>query len=92
MKAYTIFIRDALGLLLITSSAVVLFGIHLDVVALFNYIFHEEAFASTYLYESLPMLSCLIPAVLIAKFINQPKWIAIVKAARAQEVLKSASQ
>ncbi|KLV08089.1 hypothetical protein [Photobacterium ganghwense] len=75
MNASKCFLRDLLGIVLVVSAISVMMGIIFSCLAGLNYLSHEEAFASTYLHEAIPLLFCIIPSLILAKIINRPKWI-----------------
>ena len=79
MTAFRLYFRDLLGLTLLVSAVMVMLGSFFGALAILNYFNHEEALASTYLHESLPLFIFLIPAYLLGKFINRPKWVSEVQ-------------
>ncbi|MDO6497890.1 D-fructose-6-phosphate amidotransferase [Photobacterium sanguinicancri] len=75
MDASKIYLRDILGLGLIILSVMTVLGILFSILAALNYISHEEAMAATYLKEAIPLMLCIIPALLLGKYINKPAWV-----------------
>ncbi|ELR66098.1 hypothetical protein C942_00426 [Photobacterium marinum] len=88
MKASKLYFRDVLGIVLVISSILVTLAVIFDVLAVLNYFSHEEALASTYLHESLPLFIFLIPAFLLGKYINRPNWVAELTAFRLEVAKK----
>ncbi|WP_299012925.1 D-fructose-6-phosphate amidotransferase [uncultured Photobacterium sp.] len=91
MKASKLYFRDILGLALVISAILVTLAMIFDVLAVLNYFSHEEALASTYLHESIPLFVFLIPFYFIGKFINRPQWVSEVKAFRLEAARKASA-
>ncbi|PSW05438.1 D-fructose-6-phosphate amidotransferase [Photobacterium lipolyticum] len=75
MSAAKIYFRDLLGLTLIIFSVLTILGVIFDFLALITNINHEGALATTYLYESIPLLLCVFPSFILGKVINRPAWV-----------------
>ncbi|MDX1302918.1 D-fructose-6-phosphate amidotransferase [Photobacterium sp.] len=75
MNAAKIYFRDLLGITLIIFSVLTMLGVIFDFLALLNNLHHEDVLAATYLYESIPLLLCVLPSFVLAKVINRPSWI-----------------
>ncbi|WP_375748445.1 D-fructose-6-phosphate amidotransferase [Vibrio sp. HN007] len=75
MTASRVYYRDFLGLALILSCVFVVIAIQLDVMALLAHLSHDDAIASTFFYESIPLFLFVIPPYFIGRYINQKKWV-----------------
>ena len=79
MSKSKIFFRDLLGLILILSSVSVTIAVLLDLLAVLTHFSHEDMISATFFHESLPLFLFIIPAIVIAKYINRPEWVDAVK-------------
>ncbi|PSW21847.1 D-fructose-6-phosphate amidotransferase [Photobacterium sanctipauli] len=75
MTATKLYFRDMLGLVLIISATMVMMGLIFGVLAVLNFVSHEDALASTYLHEAAPLFFFAIPCLLLGKYINRPQWV-----------------
>ncbi len=89
MTASKNFLRDFLGLVLIISSAFVVFSVLLDFWAFIAYLSHEDVIATTFIHESFYLLAFLVPAYFIGKLINRPDWVSV---AREYQLKKNISE
>ncbi|OAN13207.1 D-fructose-6-phosphate amidotransferase [Photobacterium jeanii] len=75
MSASKIYLRDILGLGVIILSVMAVIGTLFSILAMLNYMTHEDAMAANFITEAIPLLLCSIPAFILAKFINKPAWV-----------------
>ncbi|UXI03922.1 D-fructose-6-phosphate amidotransferase [Photobacterium sp. TY1-4] len=75
MTASKLYLRDLLGITMILSAILVTLGSIFGVLAILTHFSHEDAIASTFLHESVPLFVFLIPFYLISRYINRPQWV-----------------
>lgn len=89
MTTYKNFLRDFLGLALITSTVFAALSILLDILAFIAYLTHQDATAATFFHESFYFLAFLVPPFFLGKLVNRPD---LVSAAREYRLMKNESE
>jgi len=89
MTASKLYFRDLLGLTLVVSAILVMLGGIFGILAILNYLSHEEVLANTYIHESLPLFVFLLPSYFLGKYINRPKWVSEVEAFQLEAAKKA---
>ncbi|MGF1701521.1 D-fructose-6-phosphate amidotransferase [Photobacterium makurazakiensis] len=80
MTASKVYFRDILGIILVISAAMVMLGTIFSLLSVLNYYSHEEAYASAYIHDAIPLFLFFIPCILLGKYINRPQWVHDVEA------------